>query len=147
MLCSRLDLFHTGITSTPCCKAATQAWSWALPCSEKRSPTPIEYFGSRSERVDILFIQEHHNRRVHAAPLKRLFPGGTNRGSINDHDPFFLFCGMIFHFKTRLCGHKNLFGQAGTCLRCCRSRCFHYSKFNHATWSRAHYRRDGRIAI
>src|ERR1700730_3368034 len=89
MLCSRVDLFHTGITSTACCKAATQAWSWALPCSEKRSPTPIEYFGSRSERVDILFIQEHHNRLRPAARLKRLFPWVTNRGRINDRNCFY----------------------------------------------------------
>src|SRR3984893_3814464 len=103
MLCSRLDLFHTGITSTPCCKALTQTLRWALPCSEKRAPTPIEYYGSRSEGVDILFIHEHRSRRRPAARLKRLFPKRTNRGSIRDHEPFSVFCKWFFS-ETRLRG-------------------------------------------
>src|SRR6185436_163224 len=42
MRCSRLDLFQTGMTSTPRSAANWQAWSCALACWAKRSPTPME---------------------------------------------------------------------------------------------------------
>ena len=42
-VCSRLDLFQTGITSTPCCAAMMQACSCALAWCANRSPVPTEY--------------------------------------------------------------------------------------------------------
>ena len=45
MLCSRLDLFQTGVTSTPSCFAFTKAASCALPWCANRSPMPMENFG------------------------------------------------------------------------------------------------------
>src|SRR3954447_25120217 len=48
MVCSRFDLFHTGMTSTPLLAARTHAWSCALAWCANRSPPPIEYFPSVS---------------------------------------------------------------------------------------------------
>src|SRR5579875_2216075 len=46
IMCSRLDLFHTGTTSTPASEAITQACSCAAAWCANLSPTPIENFGS-----------------------------------------------------------------------------------------------------
>src|SRR5579875_2640868 len=43
MLCSRFDLFHTGMTSIPAFAASTHACSCAFAWWAKRSPTPMEY--------------------------------------------------------------------------------------------------------
>src|SRR6185312_6950836 len=45
IMCSRLDLFQTGVTSTPAALAFMQAASCAFAWCANRSPTPIEYFG------------------------------------------------------------------------------------------------------
>ncbi len=45
MTCSRLDLFHTGETSTPSARIFSRARNWAEPCLANLSPTPKEYFG------------------------------------------------------------------------------------------------------
>src|ERR1700682_4400823 len=44
--CSRVGLFHTGITWTPFCKACTQACNCAWAWCANRSPTPMEYLAS-----------------------------------------------------------------------------------------------------
>src|SRR5207247_6402144 len=44
VMCSRLDLFQTGMTSTPRSAALMQARNWALAWCAKRSPMPNEYF-------------------------------------------------------------------------------------------------------
>src|SRR5215469_6840017 len=48
IVCSRLDLFHTGATSIPPSFALMQAANWAFAWCANRSPTPTEYFGKRS---------------------------------------------------------------------------------------------------
>src|SRR2546427_11489547 len=53
MRCSRLDLFQTGMTSTPCSAARRQARNWAWACCAKRSPMPIEYLANLSAVYDI----------------------------------------------------------------------------------------------
>src|SRR5437870_13663115 len=47
-MCSRLDLFQTGMTSTPCSAAFIHARNWALAWCAKRSPMPNEYFPRES---------------------------------------------------------------------------------------------------
>src|SRR5437016_12846099 len=44
VMCSRLDLFQTGMTSTPSSVALIQGRNWALAWCAKRSPMPSEYF-------------------------------------------------------------------------------------------------------
>ncbi len=44
IVCSRFDLFQTGITSTPRSPASWHARSCAFAWCANRSPTPIEYF-------------------------------------------------------------------------------------------------------
>src|SRR6185437_9555439 len=46
IMCSRLDLFHTGTTSTPASAARMHAASCALAWCANLSPTPNENFGS-----------------------------------------------------------------------------------------------------
>ncbi len=48
IMCSRLDLFHTGTTSTPASPAITHAASCAFAWCANRSPTPTENLGSFS---------------------------------------------------------------------------------------------------
>ena len=45
MLCSRLDLFQTGVMSMPSFLASMKAASWAWAPLAKRSPTPNVYLG------------------------------------------------------------------------------------------------------
>src|SRR5262249_34011583 len=44
ILCSRFDLFQTGMIVTPCCAARTQAANCGFAWCANRSPTPSEYF-------------------------------------------------------------------------------------------------------
>src|SRR2546421_2823638 len=46
MVCSRCDLFQTGVTSTPCAAASTNARNCAFAWRAKRSPTPKEYLSN-----------------------------------------------------------------------------------------------------
>src|ERR1700722_1331723 len=46
MVCSRLDLFHTGTPTTPSFSALMQAASCAFAWCANLSPTPTEYFGN-----------------------------------------------------------------------------------------------------
>src|SRR5215207_540118 len=58
MLCSRLDLFQTGATSTPSRCAVTNAASCARPWWAKRSPMPMEYLG-RLNVIEMPLSSEH----------------------------------------------------------------------------------------
>ena len=51
IVCSRFDLFQTGMTSAPCSAASMQARSCAFAWWANRSPTPTEYFARVSMRV------------------------------------------------------------------------------------------------
>src|SRR3990172_133359 len=46
VMCSRLDLFQTGMINTPCCSAFCKALNCADPSAPNRSPIPKEYVSS-----------------------------------------------------------------------------------------------------
>src|SRR5947209_10360196 len=46
IVCSRCDLFQTGVTSTPRAAACAHARNCAFAWCAKRSPTPKEYFSN-----------------------------------------------------------------------------------------------------
>src|SRR5437870_3587378 len=51
MVCSRLDLFQTGVTWAPFSEARTQACNWALAWCAKRSPMPRENLPNASDFI------------------------------------------------------------------------------------------------
>src|ERR1017187_4637697 len=61
MVCSRFDLFQTGTTSTPASAAFMHAASWALAWWAKRSPTPMENFGSVRFSTATFILRLHFN--------------------------------------------------------------------------------------
>src|ERR1051326_280441 len=62
MECSRCDLFHTGVTSTPCAAAIAHARSCAFAWCAKRSPTPNEYFSNL--KASLMFSPLFESRRI-----------------------------------------------------------------------------------
>src|SRR5437660_10330674 len=86
--CSRLDLFQTGATSTPCPASMTNAGSCAFACRPKRSPTPNE---NRSRL---------NTRPFWLMPLRlAIFGVGDGANTYIGNDPKFMVKNIADHQK------------------------------------------------
>src|SRR6185312_5483357 len=81
MLCSRFDLFHTGITSAPAFCASMQACSWVLVCFVIRRRPPRENFPSWSALMM-------------SSVMKAVAMGPETEGRVGDEEDFFSVDGI-----------------------------------------------------